>query len=243
MLPDCIEPATLVKMFLNFQPCRASKEGLKIMKSSTKLLALATAVIAASFIQSADAHKLNAPVLLDPVSEHIDPPARALGQPGTAKLQEKVLSQINVGLVNGQLSSAAAADFKRQIDELSDNESWYKSLNSAVPDAVVEKNAALLNQLSDKINSQTQPKLQLPIKAGNSLHSDIDDLIGRALAHDYITSSEAEKYYLRLAQIESILENSKHNPAMTAQSDQAHKQLNELRSELNHARTAKVGAI
>jgi hypothetical protein len=214
------------------------------MKSSIKTIAVASALIAAaSFIQSSDAHDMNVPVLLDPVSEHISQPVRDLSQKGTDKLQETVLTQINQGLIDGTISSADAADFKRQIDELSDSESWYKSVNSAIPAYVVEKNAKLLNALSEKVQSESQPKLQSYAKAGNSLHNDVDDLIGHALAHDYITSSEAEKYYLRLAQIESTIENSKHIAALTKQNEIAHQQLKELKSELMHLHPSKISKL
>ncbi|HEY9717248.1 MAG TPA: hypothetical protein V6C69_07260 [Trichormus sp.] len=214
------------------------------MKSSSKIVAAASALIAAaSFIQSADAHEMNVPELLDPVSEHISQPVRDLSQKGTGKLQEKVLAQINQGLIDGTISSADAAEFKRQIDEWSDSESWYKSVNSAIPAYVVEKNTKLLNALGERVQTESQPKLQSYTKAGNSLHNDVDDLIGHALAHDYITSGQAEKYYLRLAQIESIIENSKHNPVLTKQDEIAHQQLKELRTELMHLHPAKISKL
>lgn len=212
------------------------------MKSSIKLIAIASAVIAAtSLIQSAEAHERNVPVLLDPVSEHISPPVTDLSQKGTGNLQYKVLVQINEALVNGAISSADAADLKRQVDVLSDSESWYKSVSSAIPSSVVEKNTQLLNALSEKIQSQSQPKLQSVPRTANSLHNDIDDLIGHALAHDYITSSQAEKYYLRLAQLESTIENSKIDPSLTKQQETAEQQLAQLKSELMHP--AKISKI
>jgi hypothetical protein len=214
------------------------------MKSSIKNIAVAGALItAASFIQSSGAHELNAPELLDPISEHISQPVRDLSQKGTGKLQEKVLAQINQGLIDGTISSSDAAEFKRQIDEWSDSESWYKSVNSAIPAYVVEKNTKLLNALSEKVQTESQPKVQSYAKTGNSLHNDVDDLIGRALAHDYISSSQAEKYYLRLAQIESIVENSKHNSVLSKQDQIAQQQLKELRSELMHLHPAKISKL
>jgi hypothetical protein len=210
------------------------------MKSSIKFAVASAVIAAATFIQSSDAHDLNVPVLLDPVSEHISPPVRDLSQKGTGTLQGKVLAQINQGLFDGTISSAKAADLKRQVDELSDSESWYKSVNSAIPAYVIERNTKLLNALSEKVQLESQPKPQLYAKASNTLHSDVDDLIAHALEHNYITSGEAEKYYLRLAQIESTIENSKHASAVTQQDEIAHQQLAELKSELTHLRAGKV---
>ncbi len=158
-------------------------------------------------------------------------PANLIAPQGTAELQEKVLIKINEGLVSGWLSPDKASQFKVQVNKINEQESWYRSFSKEIPVSITEKDTTLLNQLSQKL----EPKPLLSVTPENALHADIDDLIAKALARNLISSSEAEKYYLRLAQIESNLEHSKRNQADASdQMNAVNKNLSLLKSELLH---------
>jgi hypothetical protein len=177
--------------------------------------------------QTADTWQPQSTYLVDNMVE----PANLIEPQGTAELQEKVLIKINEGLVSGWLSPVKSSQFKNQVNKINEQESWYRSFSKEIPVSITEKDTTLLNQLSQKL----EPKPLLSVTPANALHADIDDLIAKALARNLISSSDAEKYYLRLAQIESNLENSKRNQA--AGSDQKavmNKDVSLLKSELMH---------
>lgn len=179
-------------------------------------------------VQAQSESELHSVTLTDSITH----PIISINEKGTAPLQEKVLMQINEGLVNGSLSIEDASQFKDQLNKLNEKESWYKSLNSPIPSSVTEKSTMLLTELSQKLQ---QRKPQLLARTDSALHADIDELVSKGLTHDHISSGEAEAYYLRLAQIESSLESSKRNPApLSDQSSELNKNLHELKSELTH---------
>jgi len=199
------------------------------MKTSIILSAIVGSFIAVNSIQAAQSQVQTASEPeFPPIVDSIAHPVNQSNQKGTEELQEKVLMQVNQGLVNGWLSAADAAELKSRLNKLSDNESWYRSMNSAIPASVTATNTRLLNEMSNKL----QPKVHQTAGAKNALHSDIDDLIGNKLASNHISSSDAEKYYLRLAQIESNVENSKDNPASSGYDAVVSKELRQLKSEL-----------
>ena len=153
---------------------------------------------------------------------------RVLNQEGTSSQQEQLLMKINTGLINGSISPEEASRFKNQLNQVSDQESWYRSLNSQIPASIVEQNKTLIAQISQKL----QPDVVRSATTNNSLHADIDDLIGAALARNAISSSDAEKYYMRLAQIESNLSTTKSAKASAAQQAGSSSDLRALRAEL-----------
>ena len=168
------------------------------------------------------------------LADSIAHPIRLLDQHGTGELQDKVLMQINGGLVNGWLSPFEAGQYKNQLNKLNEQESWYKSLNNSIPNALTEKNKILLNEMSRKL----QPKPLVSASTKTALHADIDEMISKALARNYISDSQAQSYYLRLAQIESNLESTKLNSVgLSDQAAATNKKLHDLKSELTH----KVG--
>jgi hypothetical protein len=186
-----------------------------------------TELIATQQVQHNQISDSQSPYLSDSISH----PLTQLNQQGTGDLQEKVLMQINEGLFNGSLSASNASQFKNQLNKLNDQESWYKSLNSPIPATLAQKNTVLLNEMMQRL----QPKPVESAKTENALHSDIDELVSKALARNHISSGEAEKYYLRLAQIESNIESTKKDPADLGNVSAAtHRDLSQLKSELLH---------
>lgn len=81
------------------------------------------------------------------------------------------------------------------------------------------------------MSKRLQPKNLPSASATNSLHADIDELIGQALAKNRISSNQAEAYYLRLAQIESNLESTKTGQASNEKTAMD-KSLSRLKMEL-----------
>lgn len=147
--------------------------------------------------------------------------------PGTDLLQDKVLMQINSGLVNGWLTIDQASEYKAELNKLNEEETTYKSVRMQIPASLIEANTKALNEMSQLL----KPKALSMAKAENSLHSDMDELISNALAHKRISSSAAEKYYMRLAQIESKMESTKGNPMEVSV---LNSNLTALKAELMH---------
>jgi hypothetical protein len=131
----------------------------------------------------------------------------ALTSPGTAKLQAQVLMRVNQALSQGSISAADASNLKDQINRLGDTESWYKTLEKPIPASLVQEDTRVLTQLSTDLEKNHPLKPEL--NSADALHTNIDELISSALAQNKITSSQAEGYYSRLAQIESNLETLK----------------------------------
>lgn len=130
---------------------------------------------------------------------------RSTHQPGTAALQEKALMKINQQLSQGSLSPAQASELKTKLNNVNATESWYKSFNTPIPASVLVTNKELIAH----IDSDLKQKPQTSIATANALHEDVDQLISRKLASNSISSSQAEKYYMRLAEIESTMESAK----------------------------------
>src|ERR1700722_3710222 len=107
-----------------------------IMKNRITIASTISCLIAVTCIQMGQAHPeqnsepqaAQTPYIPDSISH----PLIQLDQQGTGDLQEKVLMQINDGLFNGSLSAADASQYKSQLNKLNDQESWYKSLNTAI---------------------------------------------------------------------------------------------------------------
>lgn len=164
-----------------------------------------------------------------PISDSTVLPTNWLDQPGTGPLQEKVLMKINAALINGSLSAADATTYKAQLNKLNDRESSYKSVSKAIPADVTSENLKVLNDMSKAIEGRPR----ITASQSNALHADIDELISSSLAHNKISSSEAETYYLRLAQIESNLESAKSNPAeLSEESALMNNSLRQIKAEL-----------
>jgi hypothetical protein len=156
-------------------------------------------------------------------------PLNFTNQPGTDALQASVLTQINEAVVAGRLSAVEASEYKNQLNRLNQQESWYKTFNSPVPAALINKDTQLLNELSTSLNR----KSVLTAKPETATHADVEQLINNALAHNRISSSEAEGYYLRLAQVESNLASVKGTGTRAADDQAAvNRTLGELKSEL-----------
>ncbi len=185
---------------------------------------IAIASVQAAQAQNAPVDQQPSPYLPDSISHPIHKPAQ-----GTGKLQQQVLIQINDGLINGWLSAAAASQFKSELNKLNDTESQYVSLNSQIPQDLIDRNTLILNEMRRDI----YPRTVKSATTTNSMHSDIDELISKALASNHITSGQAESYYLRLAQAESNLESTKEGSAgFSAEREATDKTLQQLKAEL-----------
>jgi hypothetical protein len=150
-------------------------------------------------------------------------------QKGTAELQLKVLKKINYELTNGSLDPEKASAFKSQIDRLNDRESAYRSLGNVIPLSIVESNCSALHVIAAKLHRVLPDKTSV----ANSLRGDIDAMISRALAQNRISSGDAEKYYLRLSQIESNLVSAHSDKESGAyQAAAMNKSLEELKSDI-----------
>ncbi len=200
------------------------------MKRIIIIISTITLLLAISSVRNAQAQTdttANTPT--PPLTNTIGSQLNWLNQPGTRELQDKVLMQINQGLVNGWLSPDQASQFKTQLNKVNDQESWYQSFRAPIPQVLMQKNIALLKEMSQKL----QPKNLPSANAANSLHTDIDELISNALAKNRISSNQAEAYYLKLAQIESNLESTKTGQ-VSNEKTAMDKSLNQLRIELLH---------
>ncbi len=151
-------------------------------------------------------------------------------QKGTSDLQQKVLMKINQHLVDGWISPAVASQLKSQLNNVNASESWYRSFNEPIPASLIEKNNQALAEMSKAMVS----KQKVSVASDNALHEDVDQLISRNLAGNHISSSQAEKYYQRLAEIESNLESAKsNNESSVDQSKAFSKTLDQIKSELS----------
>ena len=157
-------------------------------------------------------------------------PLNFSAQHGTSELQLKVLKEINHDLQSGSVTPEEASDYKAELNKINDSESGYQSIGHVIPMPLVEKNTRDIQAMSAKLHRATP----LKTSGSNALHYDVDDMISRALARNKITSSEAERYYLRLAQIESNMESAKTDKASGADDALAMaKSLAQLRAELS----------
>jgi hypothetical protein len=157
-------------------------------------------------------------------------PLNFSAQHGTSELQLKVLKEINHDLQSGSLTPEEASDYKAELNKINDSESGYQSIGHLIPMPIVERNTIDLQVMGAKLHRATP----LKTSGSNALHYDVDDMISRALARNKITSSEAERYYLRLAQIESNMESAKTDKASGADDAAAMaKSLAQLRAELS----------
>ena len=73
------------------------------------------------------------PVQSDSPADNIGHPIDWIHQVGTDELQQSVLMQINAALANGCLSATEASHWKRDLNNINAQESWYKSFDTAVP--------------------------------------------------------------------------------------------------------------
>jgi hypothetical protein len=163
-------------------------------------------------------------------SDSLNTPLNFFAQHGTSELQLKVLKEINHDLQAGSLTPEQASDFKGELNKINDSESGYQSVGHLIPMPLVEKNTSEIKAISSKLH-RAPP---LKTSGSNALHYDVDDMISRALARNKITSSEAETYYLRLAQIESNMESAKTDRASGLEDAAAmDKSLAQLRAELS----------
>jgi len=136
-------------------------------------------------------------------------PRPASDPPDTTELQVRVLMRVNEALRRGSLSVAQASNLKDQLNQWSSNENWYKSANQPIPASLVKENTQLLSKLCAALE-----KRQAPMQSStDALHTNIDELIRTALSRNVITSSQAEAYYSRLAQIESNIETINADPS------------------------------
>jgi len=145
----------------------------------------------------------------------------------TSELQNKVLMKINEQLTRGSITADQASNLKDELNQLSESESWYKSMNQVTPASVVQQDTESLNKLLTKLcKGQTTKPV---VSARDALHSDIDELVSKLLAGNKIGSNQAEVYYSRLAQIESVLESRDSQRSETAAAMQ---NLRELKNTL-----------
>jgi hypothetical protein len=199
------------------------KNRIIIESAISSLIAITCVQAGQAQVERNDEHP--SPYLPDSISQPIHQPR----EQGTGKLQGQVLMQINDGLINGWLSPSSASQYKSELNKLNDTESQYTSLNSTIPATLTEKNTAVLNQMAQQIH----PRELQSVSTKNALHTDIDELISKALASNHISSGQAEAYYLRLAQAESNLESTKKNSQGASEQKAAtDKSLEDLKSEL-----------
>jgi hypothetical protein len=161
------------------------------------------------------------------VIDSVVPTLNFASQSGTDELQTKVLTKINNGLVQGWLSPAEASQFKTKLNAVNNLESWYKSFNDPIPNALIQHDTALLNELA----SALQPRVVPSPNVVSGQHTDVQALIDNALAKNQISSNQAQQYFMRLAQIESDLQSTS---AVSGQSALANQNLQDLKTELNH---------
>ena len=162
--------------------------------------------------------------------DSLENPLNFSAQHGTSELQLKVLTEINHDLMAGSLSPEQAGDYKTELNKINDQESGYQSLGHLIPRSLVEKDTREIRAIGAKLH-RVPP---LKTSGTNALHLDVDDMIGQALAQNKISSSEAEKYYLRLAQIESNIESAKSDKGSGRYDAAAmSKSLAQLRAELS----------
>ena len=197
------------------------------MKSNILVSGFVSGLIALSAVQSVSA-EADSNAQAAPRPDSVGKAVQFQDQQGTAELQEKLLTKINDGLVNGSLSPAEASQLKIQLNKLNDQEAWYKSFNTEIPSEVILKDTEVLHESIRNL----QPKSAVTAHTETALHGDIDELIGKALANNHITSGEAEKYYLRLAQLESNLESIKRSSTSPETGAQVNSNLREMRAEL-----------
>lgn len=156
-------------------------------------------------------------------------PMRVDVQPGTTELQEHILSRINDGLVSDWLTPAQASEFKKRLNKINDNETWYRAQNDGIPASVLEADEKMLHELEAQIGPTKREGRNVVSVVQGIDHSAIDGLVAKALANHRISSEEAEKYYLRLAQLDSQSESLKH--AQT-EGSLLHSSLHDMQSEL-----------
>jgi hypothetical protein len=154
--------------------------------------------------------------------------AGIMHQAGTAALQQKVLMKINTALINGSLSAAEASEWKAKLNKVNEEESWYKSLNKPISQALISKDTSILTEMEGAL----APRHKALDAAESALHFDVNESISDALAHNRISSIEAEKYYMRLSQNESHLEDMKANKG-DEQSSKVNSDLAKIKSELS----------
>jgi len=130
-------------------------------------------------------------------------------QVGTADLQEKVLMEINAGLANGTIAPDDAANLKTRLNTLNRQESWYKSVNKPIPQAVVDTDKVMLVAMEEQLKTKPQVKAEQPSSSNPGVHCQVSESIADALAHNKISSRDAEQYYLRVAERESAAESLK----------------------------------
>ena len=174
------------------------------MKSLLKQSILAAVIMASSAIA---VNAQNAPL------SDVDDGYRAFEsedmkpQVGTADLQEKVLMDINAGLADGTIAPDVAANWKTRLNTLNRQESWYKSVNKPIPPAVVDTDKVMLVAMEQQL--QTKPKVKTERSSDPGVHCQVSESIADALAHNKISSRDAEQYYLRVAERESAVESLK----------------------------------
>jgi len=154
-------------------------------------------------------------------------------QVGTADLQEQVLMEINASLANGTIAPDDAANWKTRLNTLNRQESWYKSVNKPIPQAVVDTDKVML------VAMEQQLRTKQPVKAIHSndqgSHCHVNESIADALAHNKISSSDAEKYYLRVAEQESTAESLKSSGSESKEQTAAiNNELCRLKAKLTH---------
>ncbi len=90
-------------------------------------------------------------------------------------------------------------------------------------------------QALSALGAELQKKPQQAPSKDKVSDTDIDGLIGKALAYNRISSKQAEQYYMRLAQIESDLSAAEQNPShLGTQLATSRQNLSSLRNELVH---------
>lgn len=122
----------------------------------------------------------------------------------TTGLQSEVLIKVNDALAHGVISPREASDLKDRINGWSNEESWYISGHKTVPQSVIDENTARLTALAEEVDKK-QPSKAVGITA-DALHIKLDELISGALAKNKISSLQAERYYSRMAELESDME-------------------------------------
>jgi hypothetical protein len=157
-------------------------------------------------------------------------PVGADKQRGTGELQEHILGRVNDGVVNGWLTPAQASDLKKDLNRINEHETLYRAQNSEIPASVLAEDEKQLHAVEMKISAAQQGARKSSggiVQAAD--HSQVDMLIAKALTNHRISSEEAEKYYLRLAELDSLSESVKHDHAIDGSINGT---LHEIQSEL-----------
>jgi hypothetical protein len=150
----------------------------------------------------------------------------------TSKQQQELLLKINRALSRGAITADQASQFKSELNEINQKESWHKTYSEAIPDQLLQEDKQHIASLSSKLNRPvpTPSSTSAPVDA---IHADIHKSISNALARNAISIQQAEQYYARLAEIEADMESMQNdNVKSTSESATLNESLRRLKAEI-----------